>query len=110
MASSKSNDYLSYGITFLILGVLYLLDYTKLLAKIPYGESLISIGAFFLIAGVIFIITQPKKALGWIFLVIGIIFNADLLLGWIISLPYLVVPIALMIIGIGMVLISKKKV
>ena len=64
MATSKSNDRLSYGITILIFGVLYLLDKVDLLSKIPYGKNFISVGVFFLIAGAVFLITQPKKILG----------------------------------------------
>lgn len=109
MATSKSNDRLSYGITILIFGVLYLLDKVDLLNKIPYGKNLISIGAFFLIAGVVFLITQPKKILGWIFLIVGVILNADLFFGWMANYSNLIVPIALILAGTAMVLTSKKK-
>lgn len=109
MAASKSNDRLSYGITILIFGVLYLLDKVGFLAKIPYGNKLISVGVFFLIAGIVFLFTQPKKILGWIFLVVGVILNADLFFGWMASYSNLIVPIALIIAGTAMVLTSKNK-
>jgi len=109
MSASKSNDKLSYGITILIFGVLFLLDKTGILDKVPYGGNLISVGMFFLIAGIVFLATQPKKVLGWIFLGIGVLLNADLFFGWISDYSNLVVPIGLIVAGIAMVLTSKKK-
>ncbi len=44
MSTVKSNDKLSYGITILIFGVLFLLDKTGFLDKIPYGGNFISVG------------------------------------------------------------------
>lgn len=108
-SSNKSNDRLSYGITILIFGVLFLLDKTGILDKIPYTSNLISVGVFFLIAGVVFLFTQPKKVLGWIFLGVGILLNADLFFGWISNYSKLIVPIGLIIAGVAMVLTSKKK-
>lgn len=108
-SSNKSNDKLSYGITILIFGVLFLLDKTGFLDKIPYGGNLISVGVFFLIAGVVFLFTQPKKVLGWVFLGVGILLNADLFFGWMSDYSNLVVPVGLIIAGIALVLTSKKK-
>ena len=107
--SSKSNDKLSYGITILVFGVLFLLDKTGFLDKIPYGGNIVSIGSFFLIAGIVFIATQPKKVLGWIFFGVGILFNADLFFGWMSSYSNLIVPIGLIVAGVVLVLTSKKK-
>ena len=109
MSTVKSNDKLSYGITILVFGVLFLLDKTGVLDKVPYGGNLISVGVFFLIAGIVFLATQPKKVLGWIFMGVGVLLNADLFFGWISDYSNLVVPIGLIIAGIAMVLTSKKK-
>lgn len=105
---SKSNDRLSYGVSILIFGILFLLDKIGILSKIPYNEHFISIGSFLLIGGIVFLATQPKKILGWIFLIIGILLNADLFFGWVANYSNLVVPIALIIVGIAMVLTSRK--
>ncbi|MBD8390340.1 hypothetical protein [Dysgonomonas sp. BGC7] len=107
--SNKSNDRLSYGITILIFGILFLLDKIGFLDKIPYAEKLISVGVFFLIGGVVFLCTQPKKVLGWIFLGIGILLNADLFFGWMSNYSNLIVPLGLIIAGVAMVLTSKRK-
>lgn len=107
--TNKSNDRLSYGITILIFGILFLLDKIGLLRGIPYGEKIISVGAFFLIGGIVFLITQPKKILGWIFLGIGVLLNADIFFGWMNNYSNLIVPIGLIVAGIAMVLTSRKK-
>ena len=108
-ASNKSNDRLSYGITILVFGILFLLDKTGVLDKIPYGGNLISVGVFFLIAGIVFLATQPKKVLGWIFLGIGVLLTADLFFSWVSDYSNLIVPIGLIIAGLAMVLTYKKK-
>lgn len=108
MATSKSNDRLSYGLTLLIFGLLYLLDKIGVLAQIPYGSNFISVGAFFLIAGVVFVATQPKKALGWVFLVVGVFLNADFFFGWISSYSKYLIPIGLIIVGLVMIFTGKK--
>ncbi|MFV0539504.1 MAG: LiaF transmembrane domain-containing protein [Dysgonomonas sp.] len=109
MAASKSNDRLSYGITILIFGVLFLLDKLHILDKIPYGNKFISVGMFFLIAGIVFLFTQPKKVLGWVFLGVGILLNADTFFGWMSSYSNLIVPLGLIIAGVAMVLTANKK-
>lgn len=107
-SKSKSNDRLSYGISILIFGVLFLLDKVGLLAKVPYGDHFISIGSFLLIGGIVFLITQPKKILGWLFLGVGILLNADIFFGWMASYSNLIVPLGLIIVGVAMVITSKK--
>lgn len=110
MASSTSNnDHLSYGITILLYGIFILLDKIGFLHKIPYGGAITSTGAFFIIAGIIFIITQPKKILSWIFLIIGILLNANIFLSWMSIYFYLIAPIGLIILGVAMILTSNKK-
>ncbi len=108
-SNKASNDRLSYGITILIFGVVFLLDKLGILSHIPYAKSLISIGAFFLIAGIVFLITQPKKILGWIFLGVGILLNADFFFSWVSDYSNLIVPLGLIIAGVAMVLTAKKK-
>ncbi len=108
MATNTSNDRLSYGLTLLIFGLLFLLDKVGVLAQIPYGDKFISVGAFFLIGGIVFIATQPKKALGWVFLAVGIFLNADIFFGWISTYSKFIIPIVLIAAGIAMVLTAKK--
>ncbi|MDR2955550.1 MAG: hypothetical protein LBV43_10745 [Prevotella sp.] len=108
MATTKSNDYLSYGITFLLYGVFLLLDKVGIIHKIPYGGQITSSGAFFLIAAIIFLITQPNRLLSWIFLIIAILLNAGIFLSWTTIYFYLIAPVGLIIIGVVMLLISKK--
>ena len=108
MAASTSNDRLSYGLTILIFGLLYLLDKIGLLAEIPYGSRIISVGVFFLIAGIVFIATQPKKVLGWLFLAVGLFLNSDIFFGWISTYSKFLIPLALIIVGLVMIFTGKK--
>lgn len=107
MATNNSNDRLSYGITILVFGLLFLLDKLNVLSVIPF--NLVSIGSFFLIAAVVFLITQPRKVLGWVFLGIGVLLNADMFFGWMKNYSNLIVPIGLIVAGLVMVLSHKKK-
>lgn len=109
MSKTNNNDRFSYGIIIVIFGILFLLNKMNILAEIPYGSNLITIGSLFLIAGITFIATQPQKVLGWVFTGIGIILNADIFFGWMQNYSRYIVPLALIIGGIVMVLTSKKK-
>lgn len=107
MASNTSDKY-SYGITILIFGFLFLLDKLNILPTVPYLGSLVSVGVFFLIAAIVFLCTQPKRALGWVFLGIAVLLNADLFFGWIKDYSKLIVPIGLIVAGLAMILSSRK--
>lgn len=107
MAKSTSNR-LPYGLLILIVGIIYLLNKTGMLAHIPYADKLMNIGTFFLIAGVIFLFTKAEKTMGIIFTAIGLIMNFDFFFGWIHNFSSLIVPIILVAIGLFMVITSKK--
>lgn len=107
MAKSSSNR-LPYGLIILIVGVIYLLSKTGILAQIPYAERLMNIGTFFLIAGIIFICTKAEKTMGIVFACIGLIMNFDFFFGWLKNYSSLILPIALIVIGLGLVFTSKK--
>lgn len=106
--ATKSSDRLSYGITILIFGLIFLLQKTGILAKIPYGNYLMSVGAFFFVAALVFLITQPKKVLGWIFLAVALLLNADFFFGWVSGYSHLLVPMGLIIAGAAMIISAKK--
>lgn len=108
MAKNNKNDRLAYGLSILIFGLIFLLSKTGILSHIPYGSEFMSIGAFFLISGIIFLLTSANKTLGIIFTLVGLIIKSDLFFGWIHSYSKLIVPILLIIVGLSMVLTSKK--
>lgn len=107
MAVNSNSDRLSYGIILLIFGVLFLLDKIGVFNTLTFGKQLLSIGSFFLIAGIVFVITQTKKVLGWVFLVIGLLLNADFLFNWMSSYSRYIIPILLIV--AGFFLITGKK-
>lgn len=106
--AKTSNNRLAYGLIVLIVGVIYLLSKTGILMSIPYADRLMNVGTFFLVAGIIFLFTKAEKTMGIIFTAIGVIMNFDFLSGWLKSYSALIVPVALIAIGLGMVLTSKK--
>lgn len=107
MAKSSSNR-LPFGLIMLLVGVIYLLSKTGILEKIPYISKMMNIGTFFLIAGIIFLLTKTEKTVGIVFTAIGIIINFDFFFGWIHNYSSLIIPIALIGIGLAMVLTAKK--
>lgn len=107
MAKSSSNR-LPYGLLILIVGIIYLLSKTNVLSHIPYADRLMNIGTFFLIAGIIFLFTKAEKTMGIIFTAIGVIMNFDFYFGWIHNYSSLIIPVILVIIGLFMVITSKR--
>jgi len=106
--AKKSNDRLSYGLTILTFGTIILLSKTGILSKIPYAENLMTVGSFFLIAGIIFLLTKAEKTLGIILTAVGVLINSDFFFGWMRNYSNLIIPIILIIAGLIMVLTAKK--
>ncbi len=106
--AKTSNNKLPFGLILLLVGTIYLLSKTGLLDKIPYIDRMMNVGTFFLIAGLIFLLTKTEKTVGIVFTAIGVIINFDFFFGWLQNYSTLIVPIALICIGLAMVLTSKK--
>lgn len=109
MAKDSNNDKLSYGLVLLIFGLFFLLDKLGILAHIPINYNFLSISSFFLIAGIVFIITQPKRTLSWVFFVIGAFLNSNILFSWLNAYSKFYIPLALIVIGIFLVVSSRKE-
>ncbi|NDW18058.1 hypothetical protein D0T53_03890 [Dysgonomonas sp. 216] len=103
-----TGDRLAYGLTILTFGTVILLDKTGVLARIPYGYTLMSIGSFFLIAGIIFLCTKAEKSIGVIFTLIGVLINSNFFFGWMRNYSNLLIPVILIVAGLIMVLTSRK--
>lgn len=109
MASTGgNNDKLSFGITLVVFGLLFLLDRIGILAHIPIRYDFISIACFFLVAGIVFICTQPKRVLSWILLGVGIFLNANHLFGWMSQYSKFFIPVAVIIAGIALIFSYKR--
>lgn len=106
--AKNSGNRLPYGLLILIIGIIYLLSKTGVLAQIPYADKLMNVGTFFLIAGIIFLFTKAEKTMGIVFTAIGVIINFDFFFGWMHNYSTLIVPIILVVIGLFMVITSKK--
>lgn len=108
MAANNNSDKLSYGIILLIFGVLFLLDKLGVFDTLTFGKQLLSIDSFFLIAGIVFVITQTKKVLGWVFLIIGLLLNADFLFNWASTYSRYIIPTLLIVAGISLITARRK--
>lgn len=101
----------SFALTFLIFGLIMLLQNLGIFNKISTNLStyLVSPTTLFLLAGIIFICSQPKSLLGWIFVVVGILLLLASIFSttFIASYAYLYTPIGLICAGI-VLLFSKK--
>lgn len=106
--STKQSDKMAWGVTFLIIGALVLLDKLGITGSLPFSRFLQSPGTYFLAAGIAFLIYKSDKTLGLVFTVIGVIIHSDTLLGWIHVSRQLMLPVALLAVGVVLVLSNRK--
>lgn len=108
MARNSTGDRLAYGLTIMIFGVLYLLQMTNILSKIPYASNLVSIGGFTLIAGIVFLSMKAERTTGIVLTATGVIICSDIFLHWMHNYTYIIVPLILIVAGLVLVLTAKK--
>ncbi|MDR1810815.1 MAG: hypothetical protein LBR34_10535 [Prevotella sp.] len=102
--ASKSNNHLAYGLTIMVFGLLFLLSWTGILAKL-HIQYLMNIGVFFLIAGIIFLLTSGEKLVGIVSTIIGTIIVVNNI--WFHFYPNLLAPVLLILSGLILVIFSK---
>ena len=107
--SNRRSDKLAWGVSFLVIGTLVLIDKLKMFSG-AFGRFLQSPGTYFLAAGITFLLYRRDKTLGIVFTVIGVIIHSDLFLGWINMRAYqhLMLPIVLLVIG-GILVLSNRR-
>lgn len=105
---NKGSDRLSYGISFFIIGLLFLLSKLDILQNIPYASEFLSVGGILIIGGIVFLLKGASKTLGFIFLIVGLFLKSDLFFDWMHQHSNLIVPASLIIVGIFMIFSSKK--
>ena len=108
-AIDKRSDKMAWGITLLAFGVLILLDKTGITDNLPFTDFIQSIGTYFLVAGIIFLIYRMEKTLGLVFTVIGLIIHSDVFLGWMKDYRNLLLPVALLVIGLILILSNRRR-
>lgn len=105
--AKNSNNYWTYGIIMMLFGLITLLNRTGILKLVPYGGYLMTIGSFFMIAGITLLFAKTEKTSGIMFTIIGVILNADMFFGWSRHYSMLIMPIVLLVIGIILIIRSK---
>ncbi|GAB6010882.1 LiaF transmembrane domain-containing protein [Viscerimonas tarda] len=105
--AKNSNNYLAYGLTIMLFGLIFLLGRTGILGKIPYCSGLLGIGPFFLIAGVIFLLASAEKVIGIVSTIIGVLIILNDIFGWGHLYSYLLAPILLIVAGVILILTAK---
>ncbi|NLX80019.1 MAG: hypothetical protein GXZ03_00410 [Proteiniphilum sp.] len=107
--NSNQSDKMAWGMTLLVFGALILLDKLGITAKLPFASFLQSAGTYFLSAGIIFLIYKREKTMGIVLSAIGVIIHSDLFFGWMHAYRSLLVPIALLVVGLILVLSNRIK-
>ena len=108
-AIDKRSDKMAWGMTLLAFGVLILLDKTGITDNLPFTDFIQSIGTYFLVAGIIFLIYRMEKTLGLLFTVIGLIIHSDVFFGWMKDYRNLLLPVALLVIGLILILSNRRR-
>lgn len=110
MASSvRRSDKMAWGMTFLVFGILILMEKLGITQSLPFASFLSSTGTYFLAAGIIFLIYKQEKTLGLVFTIIGLIIHSDLFFGWMHIYRKLVLPLSLLTVGLILVLSNRKR-
>lgn len=107
--ANRQSDRLAWGISLLIIGILYLIDKTGIIANVPYVNLLTNGGTYFLVAGIVFLIYKKEKAFGIILTAIGLVIHSDLFFGWMKNYSNLIVPFALIVAGLLLIIFGKKR-
>ena len=105
----KRSDKMAWGVTLLAFGVLILFDKLGVTDNLPFTDFIQSVGTYFLVAGVIFLIYRKEKTSGLVLTVIGLIIHSDVFFGWMRDYRNLLLPIALLAIGLILVLSNRKR-
>lgn len=108
-AIDKRSDKMAWGVTLLAFGFLILLDKLGITGHLPFADFIQSAGTYFLVAGIIFLIYKKEKMLGLVFTVIGLIIHSDVFFGWMRDYRNLMLPVALLVIGLVLVLSNRRR-
>lgn len=105
----KRADKMAWGVTLLVFGLLILLDKTGVTDALPFTSFIQSIGTYFLAAGIVFLIYKREKTFGLVLTIIGLIIHSDVFFGWMKNYRNLLLPIALLVIGLILILSNRRR-
>lgn len=108
MKAEKSENFLTWGISLLTFGVMFLI---RQLNFLPYeiSELIFDFKNYPLILGVIFLITHRNKNLGWVLIVVAIIFRISDIVRITRQISDFVWPVLLIVAGVILILNHQSK-
>ncbi len=110
MAIKKDENKLATGITILFIGILHLIDKTRMIAvNSAVWQELIDWRSYIIYAALSFLIVKTDKTFGIVLLIIGILLRINILLRYIGNWQAYLVPAILIIIGASLIIGVLKK-
>lgn len=108
MKATKSENFLTWGISLLTFGLMFLL---KQLEIIPYeiSEIIFDFKNYPLILGIIFLITHKNKNIGWVLIVVAVIFRISEIIRITRQISDFVWPVLLIIAGTILIINHQQK-
>ncbi|MDR1584850.1 MAG: hypothetical protein LBS07_01575 [Prevotellaceae bacterium] len=106
MAAKKDNR-LAWGVSLLVFGCLFLLRQFHLIPA-DMAVYIFDVTSYLFIIGIIFLICHSNKSIGWILVVLGILFRLSDIVRFTQNLSDYIWPVLLIVAGIVLVFGVKK--
>lgn len=106
MALQKDNR-LAWGITLLVFGFIFLIKQLNFIPE-PLSAILFDYKNYPLIMGLIFILTHKNKNIGFVLILVGVLFRLSDIIRWTQNISDFIWPVLLILAGVIMVFGNKK--
>lgn len=106
MATAQKDNRLARGITLLVFGVLFLIRQLGILPP-QMSDIVFDFKNYPLLIGVIFLFAHKNKNIGWVLIVVGLLFRLSDIIRWTRNISDFVWP--LLLIAAGAILVFGKK-
>lgn len=106
MASKKNDNRLAWGVTLLVFGILFLIRQLHILPA-ELSNIAFDFKNYPLIIGLIFLLCHSNKNIGFVLIIVGILFRLSDIIHWTRDISDFIWPILL--ITAGAVLVFRKK-
>ena len=106
MASKKSDNRLAYGVTLLVFGCLFLIRQLHIIPA-ELSNIVFDFKNYLLIIGIIFLLCHSNKNIGFVLIVVGLLFRLSDIIHWTKDISDFIWPVLL--ITAGALLVFRKK-